>query len=280
MGDSSDPNQFTKTLTYAECLKGKKVLPKTIVDLATLPNPTKKEGKPTIVIPEDLYLEGCAIWRFSLIGRLDFKELVFPDVKNNLLLQWQMVEDRVQFVPLNRGLFIIKLQSQGDNTKILEAEKWIVAQQNLTLMEWYPTFDPDKQRSSRATFWVKFPGLPVEFWIEKTLLFMGKTLGTPIVIDQRTLAHEYGHFASILIDINFAELDTDGIHVYVGGLEFWQPFDILKRPKFCYKCSIIGHSDSECRKNHKNSAKVADSAQQLVLVPNPNAQTNPEVGKE
>ncbi|XP_026378403.1 uncharacterized protein LOC113272821 [Papaver somniferum] len=169
-----------------------------------------------------------------------------------------MGEDRVQFASLNWGFFIINLQSQEDKTKILEAEKWIVAQQNLTLMEWYPSFE-HKQRSSRATVWVKFSGLPIEFWIEKTLLSMGKTLGTPIVVDQRTLAHEYGHFASILIDIDFAELDTDGIHV---------------------SCSIIGHSDSECRKKNKNSAKVNDSSRQLVLVPNLNAQTNPEVGKE
>ncbi|XP_026448238.1 uncharacterized protein LOC113348610 [Papaver somniferum] len=219
MGDHVDPNHIvapSKILTYADRLKGRKELPKTSVDLSSLPNPTLKDGKPSIEIPNELYLEGCALWKFSLIGRLDFKELNFSDVKKNLELQWQMGEGRVRFVPLNRGFFIIKLLSQEDKVKILQAEQWVVAQQKLNLMEWFPSFDADKQRSSRSTAWVKFPGLPMEFWIEKTLLAMGKTLGSPIVVDKRTLAHEYGHFASVLIDIDFAELKSDDINVTVG----------------------------------------------------------------
>ncbi|XP_026433423.1 uncharacterized protein LOC113330831 [Papaver somniferum] len=138
-------------------------------------------------------------------------------------------------------------------------------------MEWFPSFDADKQRSSRSTAWVKFPGLPMEFWIEKTLLAMGKTLGFPIVVDKRTLAHEYGHFASVLIDIDFAELKYDDINVTVGEREFCQPFEILKRPKFCSKCSIIGHSDGECRKKTRGEDVKApqvdaDSQQAIVLV--------------
>ncbi|XP_026443139.1 uncharacterized protein LOC113343021 [Papaver somniferum] len=219
MGDPVDPNHIvapSKILTYADRLKGRKELPKTSVDLSSLPNPTLKDGKPSIEIPNELYLEGCALWKFSLIGRLDFKELNFSDVKKNLELQWQLGEGRVHFVPLNRGFFIIKLLSQEDKVMILQAEQWVVAQQKLTLMEWFPSFDADKQRSSRSTVWVKFPGLPMEFWIEKTLLAMGKTLGSPIVVDKRTLAHEYGHFASVLIDIDFAELKSDDINVTVG----------------------------------------------------------------
>ncbi|XP_026419408.1 uncharacterized protein LOC113315330 [Papaver somniferum] len=123
-------------------------------------------------------------------------------------------------------------------------------------MEWFPGFDADKHKISHAIVWVKFPCLTVEFWIEKTLLALRKTLGTPIVVDKRTLAHEYGHFTSVLIDINFAELNTDAIHVTVGGLDFWQSFEIQKKPKFCSKCKLIGHSDSECRKKTKKNANI------------------------
>ncbi|XP_026399712.1 uncharacterized protein LOC113295595 [Papaver somniferum] len=275
MGDPVDPNHIvapSKIVTYADRLKGRKELPKTSVDLSSLPNPTLEDGKPSIEIPNELYLEGCALWKFSLIGRLDFKELSFSDAKRNLELQWQLGEGRVHFVPLNRGFFIIiKLLSQEDKVKILQDEQWVVAKQKLNLMEWFPSFDADKQRSSRSTVWVKFPGIPVEFWIEKTLLAMGKTLGSPIVVDKRTLAHEYGHFASVLIDIDFAELKSDDINVTVGEREFCQPFEILKRPKFCSKCSIIGHSDGECRKKTRGEALkaplvTAESHQAIVDV--------------
>ncbi|XP_026459736.1 uncharacterized protein LOC113360442 [Papaver somniferum] len=225
---------------------------RTSVDLSTLPNPTKKDGKHVVVLQEAFYLEGREIWQFSL-GRLDFKGINFNDTKKTLEQQWQLGDGRVQFVSLNRGFFIVKLKSQDDKNKIFEAESWMVDQQKLSLMEWYPSFDADRRRTSHATVWVKFPGLPMEFLIGKTLLGMAKSVGTPIVVDKRTLAHEYGYFASVLIDINFAEHDMDSIHVSVGGLDFWKSIDIPKKPKFCSKCNIVGHADSEYKHKHKNN---------------------------
>lgn len=271
MGDSSQTNQL-RTLTYADQVKGKQQLPVTSVDLSTLPIPTEKEGKPAVVLPESFYLEGCDIWRFSLIGRLDLKGVNFQDVKDNLEHQWQLGQGRVQFVPMNRVFFIIKLQSQADKDKLLNAEAWFFDHQKLNLIEWFPGFDTDKQRTSHASVWVKFPGLPVEFWIEKTLLAMAKSLGTPIVVDRRTLAHEYGHFTPVLVDINFVEPATDAIHVIVGGLDFWQPVEIQKKPKFCSHCKIIEHNDQECKKQPKVSAVQ----QSIVPVQQRNIEAHPQ----
>ncbi|XP_026439455.1 uncharacterized protein LOC113338212, partial [Papaver somniferum] len=234
MGHSSQSTHL-RTLTYADQVKGKQQLPTTSIDLSSLPIPTVKEGKPAVVLSESFYLEGCDIWKFSLIGHLDLKGVNFQDVKNNLEEQWKLGQGRVQFVPMNMGFFTIKLQSQDDKDKLLNVDAWFFDLQNLNLIEWFPGFDADKQRTSHASMWVKFPGLPLEFWIEKTLLAMEKSLGTSIVVDKSTLEHEYGHFASVLVDINFAETATDSIHVTVGGLDFWQPVEIQKKPNFCIK---------------------------------------------
>ncbi|XP_026443009.1 uncharacterized protein LOC113342809, partial [Papaver somniferum] len=209
MGELFDSNS-TKVLSFADMVKGKKQLPTTSVDLNMLPKHIVKDGKPALVIPRVLFFEGCEIWKYSLIGRLDFKDLDFTDVKKNLLLQWGLDDGRVQFGPMNRGFFIIKLWTQDDKEKIFREDKnWLVAQQSLKLQEWYPSFNADKQVTSHSTVWVKFPGLPVELWMEKTVLSLGQTLGTPIIVDKRTLNHEYGYFASVLVDIDFAELDSE-----------------------------------------------------------------------
>ncbi|XP_026459758.1 uncharacterized protein LOC113360465 [Papaver somniferum] len=250
LGDSSHPK-----LTFAELVMGKnkKNHVSTAIDISSLTNPTMKDGKPAIVIPQDYYEEGCQIRRFSLIGRLDLKGVKLNDIKVNLEQQWSLGETRVQFIPMNRGFFIIKLLSQEDKDKVYREgnkDPWIVNEQPLRLIDWYPGFDADKQCTSHSTIWVKFPGLPVEMWVEKTLLSLGKSLGTPIMVDKRTLNHEYGHFASVLIDIDFSKLNSDSVHVEAGGRNFLQPFEILKRPKYCSKCKIVGHQDSECRKKH------------------------------
>ncbi|XP_026445435.1 uncharacterized protein LOC113346043 [Papaver somniferum] len=170
---------------------------------------------------------------------------------------------------MNRGFFIIKLLTREDKENFYREgnkDPWIVNEQPLRLIEWYPWFDADKQCTSHSTVWVKFPGLPVEMWVEKTLLALGKSLGTPIVVDKRTLNHKYGHYASVLIDIDFAKLNTDYVYVEAGGRNFLQPFKILKRPKYCSKCKIVGHLDSECRKKHVTAVNtppaIASTSQQ------------------
>ncbi|XP_026378409.1 uncharacterized protein LOC113272828 [Papaver somniferum] len=237
MGGQSDPSH-AKPLTYSEKLVGKKTLPTTSYDLSSLPNPTVKEGKPSVIIPEDFYKEGCEIWKFSLIGGLDFNDLNFIDVKKTFESQWHLGDGRVHFIPMVRGFFIIKLKSQEDKDKLFDAEAWIVEHQKLSLLEWYPSFDPQRQKTSHASVWVKFPGLPMEFWLEKTLLSMAKSLGTPIVVDK------------------------------LGGLNFWQPIDICKKPKFCTHCKIIGHNDGECRKKQNNVSKQQGNARQNIVEKN------------
>ncbi|XP_026433435.1 uncharacterized protein LOC113330843 [Papaver somniferum] len=148
----------------------------------------------------------------------------------------------------------------------MNVEAWFFGHQKLNLIEWFPGFDAEKQRYSHASVWVTFPGLSMEFWTEKTLLTMAKSLGTPIVVDKRTLAHEYGHFAAVLVDIDFAEPATDAIHVSGGGVDFLQPVEIQKVPKFCSKCKIIGHTDQECRKQAKNNVDNQVPTQQIVAV--------------
>ncbi|XP_026399080.1 uncharacterized protein LOC113294925 [Papaver somniferum] len=130
-------------------------------------------------------------------------------------------------------------------------------------MDWYPGFDPERQKTSHANVWVHFPGLHAELWMEKNLLSMGKVLGNPIVVDQRTLTLEFENFTSVLVDIYFAKHIPDRIRLTAGGRTFWQNLDIPKPPKFCLKCCIIGHTDKECRKQsqqEEQSTKVDASA--------------------
>lgn len=86
MRDGSQASQ-SRTLTYDDQVKGKQQVSTTYIDLKSLPTPTVKEGKPDVVLPESLYLEGCDILKYSLIGRLDLKGVNFQDVKNEFQQQ-------------------------------------------------------------------------------------------------------------------------------------------------------------------------------------------------
>lgn len=51
--------------------------------------------------------------------------------------------------------------------------------------------------------WCRFPYLPLEFWDEECLFRLARSIGKPIVVDARTLRHEYSYFVAVLVDIDF-----------------------------------------------------------------------------
>ncbi|XP_026378402.1 uncharacterized protein LOC113272820 [Papaver somniferum] len=218
----SDPN--TSNLNQVN----KKSFDETVKRRETL-NPTTIDVEPALEIPNDFFQEGCKPFQQSFIARLDPTGLKFFEVKKTLEEQWKL---GCKFVPMTKGFFIIMLSSEADKEKI-RANKWYVKEQALKLIDWYL-------------------GLPIELWTEKSLLSMGKSLGSPIVVDQRTLDLEYGYFSAVLVDIDFSKHTHERISLTTGGKKFWQYVDIQNPPMFCFSCNIIGHIDDECKKKAKN----------------------------
>ncbi|KAI3923830.1 hypothetical protein MKW98_002843, partial [Papaver atlanticum] len=251
---SSNPS-LVKPLSFADTVKGRKTLNPTNIDLSALPNPTLNEGEPALEIPTDLFQEGCKRFQHSLIARLDFTGLKFNVVKQTLMEEWKFSSSQCSFIPMSKGFFIVRLTTEVDK-EMIRGSKWIVNQQQLRMIDWYPGFNPEKKRTSHAATWVRFSGLHMELWTERSLLAMGKALGTPIVVDQRTLDLEYGHFASVLVDIDYAKHIPERIRLSAGGRKFWQYINIPSYPKFCSVCNIIGHIDDECKKKAVKSHVV------------------------
>lgn len=69
--------------------------------------------------------------------------------------------------------------------------------QTLRFTKWYLDFDSERQRSSKALLWVRFPKLKQQYWDFKLLMTLKKGLGAPIGVDQRIINREYGYFANV-----------------------------------------------------------------------------------
>ncbi|XP_026455748.1 uncharacterized protein LOC113356753 [Papaver somniferum] len=159
---------------------------------------------------------------------------------------------------MSKGFFVVMLRDEHTKARIRN-RKWFVNQQELRMMDWYPGFDPERQNTSHAPVWVHLPGLHAELWTERSLLSIGKAVGNPIVVDQRTLNLEFGSYASVLVDVDFAKHISDRILLTAGGRTFWQYVEIPKHPKFCLHCNIIGHNESECRRKPKSDESVKET---------------------
>ncbi|XP_026439051.1 uncharacterized protein LOC113337642, partial [Papaver somniferum] len=247
VNDPSTSNQsYSKKLSFADTVKKRVTLNPTSVDISKLPNPTLVDGEPSLEIPNDFFQEGCKPFPNSFIARLDATGLKFNDVKKNLKDQWKLGVNRCKFVPMSKGFFVIMLSSSDDKEKI-RASNWFVNHHALKLIDWYSGFNSEKPKTSHVAVWVRFPGLPMELWTENSLLSMGNTFGTPIVVDQKNPK-------SRLWTLCFC------------GRNFWQYQDIPNTPKFCFACNIIGHIDDECKKKN-NASSSREKAKQFEGVP-------------
>lgn len=121
-----------------------------------------------------------------------------------------------KMIPLGNGFFMLKLNSQDECVKIW-SQAWKFDNQVVRFIKWSPEFDPDSQKSSKALLWVRFPKLRQQFWDYELLMTLGKALGNPIGVDQRTISREYGYFANVLIDIDLAKPVPDMIIVKEEG---------------------------------------------------------------
>ncbi|XP_026378670.1 uncharacterized protein LOC113273117 [Papaver somniferum] len=196
-------------------------------------------NSPSLFIPDDIIDDSVKEWEFSLTGRLDLVKLKFKIAEAALRRQWRL-KGTIQFIPLGKGYSIIKLDNEEDKLHIVTG-KWVVDEQELTLKNWEPNFNPATQKTSSAFVWVNFPGLSIEYWKENIILQMGKAMGRPIKVDETTLNKEAGYYASVQVEMDLAKAIPSKIWVEskYGGIE--QSIQIPKLPKYCNHCNVLGH---------------------------------------
>ncbi|XP_026420246.1 uncharacterized protein LOC113316242 [Papaver somniferum] len=178
------------------------------IDANSLSHPPVRAstGEIVITIPKDVIQRSKEIWKFSIVGRFDFKTLStkFEDVKRILCDQWKLT-GQVQFIPWVKGYFVIKLSNEVDRKRVSYEGPWKVKEQHLKILPWTPMFNPESEKNIRAKVWVRFPYLHFEYWEEEILFRIARGLGKPVAVDPRTLRVEYGYFVAILVDIDFSK---------------------------------------------------------------------------
>lgn len=95
---------------------------------------------------------------------------------------------------------------------------------------------------------MRFLKLKQQYWDYKLLVTLGKGLGIPIGVDQRTISREYICFTNVSVDIELSKPRPKGINVKEEeNKEFFQSIEILKLLIFCNHCKGIGHEITQCR---------------------------------
>ena len=104
-----------------------------------------------------------------------------------------------------------------------------------------------QQKNMYTQVWIRLMELPHEYWMERTLQEIASAVGTPLVIDNSTSKRIFGHYARILVDMDFSKKLFYEILVEREGFSF--PVEVVYEwiPEFCSHCQNLGHDVTSCR---------------------------------
>ena len=155
-----------------------------------------------------------------------------------------------KLISLGKGFFEFSFASVADMRLV-----WAMGMVNLKpgllrLSEWAKDFNKHTQWQTHAHVWVRLMELPQEYWLERTLLEIAGAIGTSLFIDSATQKRVFGHYARVLVDIDFSHRLFREIMVEREGFAF--PMEVVYEwiPNFCSHCQIIGHHVSNYRWVH------------------------------
>jgi len=131
----------------------------------------------------------------------------------------------------------------------------------LRLFEWSKDFNMHTHRNTHAQVWIRLLELPQKYSMEQTLREIASAMGTPLLIDNATSKRLFGHYARILVDMDFSRKLFHEIVVEREGYAFTVEVAYEWMPDFCSHCQNIGHDVTACRRLYPRKETIAPKDQ-------------------
>ncbi|XP_042482493.1 uncharacterized protein LOC122062885 [Macadamia integrifolia] len=162
-----------------------KVVGGVLPDVDDLPDPIHAENLTKIVIPQDAYEECLLRYRFALVARINFRFISLDEVRKEAVNSWNL-KKKVFIKPMGLCYTLFQFEAEKDMTNIWKQSPIKIGRQFIRFQRWKPDFNIHDKTAISKLVWIRFPGLPFEYWHEKILLSMTKAMGRPLDIDKRT----------------------------------------------------------------------------------------------
>ena len=234
------PPKIVQCISFAQALA---TTPKTSSN-DNMPKPLIRGESVSITITQQIYEKGLEICKHNLRGRLVLnkgdKPYTTKDIHLKLQKQWKTTGEW-SMRPLGSGYFEFIFSSVIDLHMVWASRTVNLKPGILRLFEWTKDFNMNKERNTHAQVWIRLMELPQEYWMDRTLREIASVVGTPLIIKNATTKRLYGHYAGILVDMDFSRKMFHEITVEREGYSFNVEVAYEWLPDFCSHCQNIGH---------------------------------------
>ncbi|XP_019150525.1 PREDICTED: uncharacterized protein LOC109147318 [Ipomoea nil] len=194
-------------------------------------------------------------WRRSLIVRLLGRTVNYPYLYQRLQRMWR-TESPFDLIALNHDFYIAKFESMKDYETAKYGGPWMVFDHYLTVQDWRPNFDSRTNKMEKLLAWIRFPSLPIEYFDEKFLKKIGKTIGRPVKIDVTTSLASKGKFARVCVEFDITKPLLS--RFVIEGVEW--PVEYEGIHLVCFKCGVYGHRQDNCIGSEGNLSQEPNNA--------------------
>lgn len=145
-------------------------------------------------------------------------------------------------IDLENDFFIVKLSSREEFVRAMSEGPWMVGDNYLHVQRWRHNFNAEAARIYSLPVWVRFPTLPVEYYSEAWLRYVGNQIGKTIKVDNTTLATARGRFARVCVEIDLVKPLLASYRL--RGIDYHIQYEGLQ--DICFSCGKFGHRAIHC----------------------------------
>jgi hypothetical protein len=125
----------------------------------------------------------------------------------------------------------------------------------LSVSKWSPEFNPATDKIEKMAVWVRFSGLPIEYYDKSILSIIGNRIGRTVKVDRNTLLQERGKYARLCVEVDLTKpllamfsIKDRSYKVEYEGLH-----------TLCISCGQFGHYRDGCPKKTQANAPAREN---------------------
>ena len=137
---------------------------------------------------------------------------------------------------------MVKFEDEEDYTYALLNGPWTIFGHYLLVQPWNPSFNSDDNDLSMVTAWIRFPGLPLQYYHKSFLRAIAISISRPLKIDYNTQEGLRGHFARMAVELDLRKPLVS--YIKINGRK--QDVEYESLLVICYCCGQYGHNLKLC----------------------------------
>jgi hypothetical protein len=185
-------------------------------------------------------------WKQGVIVQLLGRKIGYRALENRLKQLW-VRKGVIQIVDLSHDFYLVTFTSLEDQCRALTEGPWMIYDHYLVVSPWSANFDPASATVTKTAVWVRFSGLPIEYYDSRILHFIGNRIGRTVKVDKNTLLQERGKYARLCVEVDLSKpllamFELKGRHYKVE----YEGLHLL-----CLACGRFDHYSGECANKPK-----------------------------